>query len=364
MKRSYTLLFCVSALLIAVASCDSTIHEYPDQDTASVTIDMFIDIDPPQIYRIVDYSSGTPETYTSEEWARRSGVAAAAYLQPFTESRVIDPAQWDLHLVWEIYNGDSNAIKEGNARLIRRRSQILSAEDPAPGYSVQIDMPEGEYTLLAWADYTPAGTTGDYFYDTSNMEYIYTDIYLRKTCPDNDQRDSFAEMYEFTVPEVRYVGESQMYTATLTRPQGSYVVLAADYAKYLELTDRPITEYGVALSYPSYVGVGYSVVEERTTASETGLEYSFVPRLYTFDGEETVCIAYDYSFVNKDVSHVQLDADIRHTSGARLIALESMDIPLYADKLTVVIGDFLTGGDNSGGIIIDEGFGDEEIIEY
>lgn len=364
-KRLLVYISAVFALLLPSGCCE-TIHEYPDTGAASVTLTLEVKNDAPEIYTVVDYTSGKMQIYGINEW---QGMQTRAFDAPLFEryylgSQVVDADKWNLRIVYEIYYGGNDEVKRGKGDLITRQSVLLNPQQSFPTHDIKIDLPEGVYTLLSWADYVPAGSEEDYFYDTSNLGALLSDIDKRINCEDNDLRDCFAKVYKFSVENVMYLGEAKNYKTTLIRPQGRYVVLGCDYQDYLKFSDTPVEENRVELLYPTFVNVGYSVPEARPNEGAEGLTYVFRPARYIFDNEEMVCLADDYSFVNGKESLLRLDMKVINPAEKIISSNTGIEIPIYADKLTIVIGNFLANSKNSGGLSVSDAFEDEIVIPY
>ena len=239
MKKN--LFFLVSALILALGmtSCCETIHEYPDEGRAAVSLTMNVRNLAPEIYTVVDYTidNANPGIFGIDEWRSLESRAfdAPQFERYYLGENKIASNEWNLRLVWEIYYGTNEEVRIGRGDLIERKVQLIDAAIELPSYTTEIDLPAGTYTLLAWADYVPIGTEDDHFYDTQNMSAIKSDLVLREDCQDNDLRDCFARTYEFRIENVKYLGEPRHYETTLTRPQGRYVVLATDYKDYLDI---------------------------------------------------------------------------------------------------------------------------------
>lgn len=352
MKRRHCIIATLS-LALMLTSCHETIHEHPDGTEASVTVTLTVDNHEPELYTVVDYTDGTP-VQTSLDLSSRTNDLC---------SRTIDPTQWQVHIVWRLYNGSLSDINGGRAQLVGSGVGV-TGYSYQPTYVVAKDIPQGCYTLLAWADYTPTGTEGDYYYNTSDLSHVQCDLDRRTDCADNDQRDCFCTAYQFTVSGVREYGESRTYNATLTRPQGRYIVLVTDYKKYLQLTDRPVEESTSTVTYPSFINTGYNLQELRPNEGTRGLSYRLAPTMQQWEGQGVVRIADDYSLVNGSESHVTLDMKVSNPTLGVLSTNSGIDVPLYPDKLTVVVGRFLTGDSKNGGLTIDDGFEDEWIIHF
>lgn len=360
MKKN--VIFLLSALILALGmtSCCETIHEYPDEGRAAVSLTMNVRNLAPEIYTVVDYTidNTNPGIFGIDEWRSLESRTfdAPQFERYYLGENKIASNEWNLRLVWEIYYGTNEEVRIGRGDLIERKVQLIDAAIELPSYTTEIELPAGTYTLLAWADYVPIGTEEDHFYDTQNMSAIKSDLVLREDCQDNDLRDCFARTYEFRIENVKYLGEPRHYETTLTRPQGRYVVLATDYKDYLDLSNIPVEQNNVDCFYPTFLNVGYSIPEARPNLSASQIGYKFTPMRYVFDEKEMVSLGDDYSFVNGKESHLILNLMVMNPQGNEISKNENIDIPIYPDKLTIVLGRFLANSGNSGGLGIDDRF--------
>ena len=368
MKKN--VLFLLSALILALGmtSCCETIHEYPDEGRAAVSLTMNVRNLAPEIYTVVDYTidNTNPGIFGIDEWRSLESrtFAAPQFERYYLGENKIASNEWNLRLVWEIYYGSNEEVRIGRGDLVERKVQLIDAAIELPSYTTEIELPAGTYTLLAWADYVPIGTEEDHFYDTQNMSAIKSDLVLREDCQDNDLRDCFARTYEFRIENVKYLGEPRHYETTLTRPQGRYVVLATDYKDYLDLSNIPVEQNNVDCFYPTFLNVGYSIPEARPNLSASQIGYKFTPMRYVFDEKEMVSLGDDYSFVNGKESHLILNLTVMNPQGNEISKNENIDIPIYPDKLTIVLGRFLANSGNSGGLGIDDKFENEIVIKF
>lgn len=368
MKKN--VLFLLSALILALGmtSCCETIHEYPDEGRAAVSLTMNVRNLAPEIYTVVDYTidNTNPGIFGIDEWRSLESRTfdAPQFERYYLGENKIASNEWNLRLVWEIYYGSNEEVRIGRGDLIERKVQLIDAAIELPSYTTEIELPAGTYTLLAWADYVPIGTEEDHFYDTQNMSAIKSDLVLREDCQDNDLRDCFARTYEFRIENVKYLGEPRHYETTLTRPQGRYVVLATDYKDYLDLSNIPVEQNNVDCFYPTFLNVGYSIPEARPNLSASQIGYKFTPMRYVFDEKEMVSLGDDYSFVNGKESHLILNLTVMNPQGNEISKNENIDIPIYPDKLTIVLGRFLANSGNSGGLGIDDKFENEIVIKF
>ena len=368
MKKNVLFLLSAFILALGMTSCCETIHEYPDEGRAAVSLTMNVRNLAPEIYTVVDYTidNTNPGIFGIDEWRSLESRTfdAPQFERYYLGENKIASNEWNLRLVWEIYYGTNEEVRIGRGDLVERKVQLIDAAIELPSYTTEIELPAGTYTLLAWADYVPIGTEEDHFYDTQNMSAIKSDLVLREDCQDNDLRDCFARTYEFRIENVKYLGEPRHYETTLTRPQGRYVVLATDYKDYLDLSNVPVEQNNVDCFYPTFLNVGYSIPEARPNLSASQIGYKFTPMRYVFDEKEMVSLGDDYSFVNGKESHLILNLTVMNPQGNEISKNENIDIPIYPDKLTIVLGRFLANSGNSGGLGIDDKFEEEIVIRF
>ena len=368
MKKNVLFLLSAFILALGMTSCCETIHEYPDEGRAAVSLTMNVRNLAPEIFTVVDYTidNTNPGIFGIDEWRSLESRTfdAPQFERYYLGENKIASNEWNLRLVWEIYYGSNEEVRIGRGDLIERKVQLIDAAIELPSYTTEIELPAGTYTLLAWADYVPIGTEEDHFYDTQNMSAIKSDLVLREDCQDNDLRDCFARTYEFRIENVKYLGEPRHYETTLTRPQGRYVVLATDYKDYLDLSNIPVEQNNVDCFYPTFLNVGYSIPEARPNLSASQIGYKFTPMRYVFDEKEMVSLGDDYSFVNGKESHLILNLTVMNPQGNEISKNENIDIPIYPDKLTIVLGRFLANSGNSGGLGIDDKFENEIVIKF
>lgn len=361
MKRTFAALLPVLLALI-LSGCCETIHEHPDAGTAHITLTMNVKKSGPELYTVIEYDGSNKTIFSANEYDIFSRADMRSTLAELLARTAIDTEKWDLRLSWELYDGTRDDINRGDARLIERKSELIDYAPDMPGHTIEFDAPAGLYTLLAWADFVPKGTVDDYYYDTSDFKSLMSDPDLRRTCANNDQRDCFAQAYDFTVESVPFAGDRRHYETTLIRPQGRYVILASDYDAYRRLTDTPVEENRVEVYYPKFINVGYNILEQRPNDGQEGLSYTMNPRTYDFEDRRMICVGDDYSFVNGEISYVHVNLGVFTPGNSKLSENKNIEIPLYADKLTVVVGKFLATSGGSGGISIDDGFEDEIVI--
>lgn len=342
--------------LVLASACVQTIHEYPKTSDALVKVDIVVDRTPAQLYKVLDVTNqNTPKLHTLSEWTLANTKASQAYsedvLKAFVGAKVSQG--WTIRLVWELYEGET-LMKEG--------VEVLPELVDEPVFHLEFPIKGGNYSLLAWADYVPVDTSEDYYFETSDLRKVLCDNTKRAECKNNEERDCFCSMIPIRVEVPIAALDVQQFHGTLIRPQGRYVILSDDYADYIKLVDVPVENNISTIKYPGFINTGFNVLTGKPNDSSVRLEYLYKPTLYEFKNNTCVLVGEDYSFVNGSESVIMTSLEISNQSTGYTSQYVDTQIPLYANKLTVIIGNYLTVKSQSEGIGISEGFDDEIII--
>lgn len=350
--RAILTLIAVTLLL----SCVQTIHEYPETTDALVKIDLDVDRDPAALYKVLDITvKDSPQLHSLAEWSTKNTKASQDYpielLNTFEQTKPIDG--WTTRLVWELYEGDN---------LVNQGFEVSEELVDRPHYHLEMPLKGGNYVLLAWVDYVPSGTEEDYYFNTEDLRKVTTDNTKRAECMNNEERDCFCVAIPINVEIPRTALEVQEFAGTLIRPQGRYVILSDDYKEYIKQVNFPVEQNVSTVRYPSFINTGFNVMTGRPNDSSVRLEYKYIPTLYEFKNNTCVLVAEDYSFVNGSESIIVADLEIKNQRTDYVSNFDNTQIPLYANKLTVIIGNYLTLKSDTGGFSISDEFEDEIVI--
>lgn len=382
----------VIAVLIGLSSCHDTIHIHPWDEPAAnenAVLTFRIDNRAPQLGAVIDYTVSPPVIIYSDNLpenilANIRAEESASYRQPDAHNPVLQRAialadafdriapydldgdKWDLHLKYEVYAGTSQQVKTGGITPVCSGDITYRADEPAPGHDVEVELPFGNVTVVAVGYFAPKGADGDWFYKTEPLYNIVCDIEKRQGEHDNLYRDCFVIGQEYHIEPTGIEDNVQYVTATLTRPQGRYMVIADDYETYLQISGNDMTDAASRIYYPSYINTAYSVLDRIPIASAYNFGYDFTPTPADTDGSLYVRLGDDWSFVNGDRSNFNIDITVSDKKDSHVINRNTgVSVPVFTDRVTLVVGHWLTKiNEGGGGVIIDPEFSDEIVLRF
>lgn len=283
----------------------------------------------------------------------------------------MDPQDYDLRYTVCVYRADE-AGTFGRVEDIRN---VVAKDDVTdPDYSVEIQLEEGEYRFIVWADYVDAGTLNHKFFNTDDFAEItlLTDEYSGGT----EFRDAFHGTADATVSAGTGLCE---VTVPMARPQARYRFVSTDLAEFItrmqgiraeqeaaaareegrasdhvdeSTINIDLNEFRVVVRYSGYMPSAFNLFTNQTADAVTGVQFeSSIDKL----SESEADLGFDYVLVNGEESSVQVALDIYDRDGTRLSSTNPIEVPIARGKQTVVQGKFLTS-EASGGIGISPGF--------
>ncbi|MDE6853612.1 MAG: hypothetical protein K2J38_00995 [Muribaculaceae bacterium] len=303
-------------------SCD--VHEFPrkSEHKRRLTVELVFEHELP-FYQLVEYDrNGTVVRARTAEYERR--YVLKAYSRSRGELSRSEEAVWT-------FTGDSSD----------------------PGDAVfDIDMPEGEYTLMVWSDFIDAGSGADKHYITSDFAEI--SLADRDRHPGSDDtRDAFRGTADVAVTDSKV-------SIRMERPLAKYTFISTDLDAFLDSRgllvkeERGVAEsdsrdpsraidlssYGVRITYPQYMARSFNMFTNRPADSWVGVSYE--SDLRVIDGNHAE-VGFDYVFVNSHDTSVNVSVEIYDRSDGTVLArLRPVDVPLSRSKHTYVTGPFLT----------------------
>lgn len=340
-------------VVTVMTSCDATIHEYPEpvSDTVTAVLEASVSREPPGMYKTVVYDQNwnrserkMPEDSSANGWQPGDGAS--------------------MRIIMEIYSGepqdDGSTRSTPSERLLRR---VLTVDKDAlpPQDTVRISLPDGEYHILAWADYVYEGTSEDLCYRTDSLTAVRTDIV---SYPDNTMyRSGAAGRKVFSLRMTKDGDTTERINIDMQRPLGRYRVVASDYEDFLR-SGGSLEGMTVEVVYRQYISIGYNVATDESNAFISSYSFDIRPSEYEYDGILEASLFGDYLFTSADRETVVIaDFHFSDASGKEISHCEGIEIPLWRNCETVIVGCFLTSALNDGGgVDIDEGFDDEYIV--
>lgn len=257
-----------------------------------------------------------------------------------------------------------------------KRMTITKAEAVGLNHSLEIDLEEGQYSFLVWADYVAPGTTGDKYYTTSNLAEIT--LSDKNNHPgSNDHRDAFRGQTTGTVDKIN--GGSA--TVQMKRPMARFEFITTDLEEFVAKEaarrsaeegraggDKSETEssdsradlsgYTVRFRYTGFMPSSYNIYGDKPIDAWTGVHFDSSLEAVS-DGTR---MGYDYVMVNGSETSVSVAVEVYDDKGTRISATNTIEVPLVRSKLTVVKGEFMSAS-SGGGVAIDPGFDGEFNIE-
>lgn len=303
----------VLSALLSVMSCD--VHEFPDapKPKRQLTVELVFDHDLP-LFQLVEYDkSGSRVRSRSADCERR-------------------------------YILKAYRISRGEASRGEEISWTFTRDAADPGDAVfDLDMPEGDYTLMVWSDFVDAGSGIDKHYATAD----FADISLmdRDRHPGSDEtRDAFRGTADVAAADSRV-------TISMGRPLARYTFISNDLQAFLDTRGRrgegrdsgraiDLSDYGVRFTYPQYMARSFNMFTNRPADSWAGVSYESDLKVIDSDHAE---VGFDYVFVNSHDTSVNVSVEIYDRSDGTVLArIRPVDVPLSRSRHTYVTGPFLT----------------------
>ena len=268
----------------------------------------------------------------------------------------VDATQYDLRYILEVYDGDNLAYRD---------VQYVEDDFATSTASFSARLLAKSYTFVLWADFVENGSTSDLYYNAESLK----EISYKTTNTADLTKD---EIDAYTAKKVIDLSKSsKSESIKLQRPFGKIRLLA---------TDTPVNPVDMA----------------NTTATITFKDGTTVPNTFNaFTGEASVSVSdptlsiSDYTFTAKTETNPVVTGHTDLTSAYLLGQTyffespvstaykmtvtvnnateqigyrELTNIPVSANKLTTVIGNFYTNEGNLEVIVEDKFGNDEEVI--
>lgn len=274
----------------------------------------------------------------------------------YQKARTKATAEYNLRGVVEFYRKEA---------LVSRTTAILAPTGAEGKYTLTAQVPDGEYDVALWVDYTKEGSKEDKWYDTKSLQAIKL-LHTEKTyTAGSDSREVFYYTGKLTA-----TGGKMVAAFTAERPQAKYTIIANDIARYRELMavnpDKyvPLSELSVSMLYEGYLPCGFNVLTGKPNDSETGFKSNKNPLPAVGAIDREVQIGSDYVFVNGTESSVTVTVVVTDKFDRTLSRVSGVKVDYKRNMLTTVRGDFLTSGVINPGINIDTNWDGIHNVEF
>mgnify|MGYP005875017133 CR=1 FL=1 len=144
----------------------------------------------------------------------------------FTEyqaNRVRATQPYNLRGVAEFY-------QKGGTSLVSRVKAVLTSTTTEGNYTLTAELPQDEYDMTLWVDYTGSGSDEDLWYDTESLQAVTIIAPDQTYAAGSDTREVF-----YGAATVTAAGTSASVTVATERPQAKYTLIADDVERYRQL---------------------------------------------------------------------------------------------------------------------------------
>lgn len=355
----------VIVLLIGVfgglISCDRTIHEYPDAVKSDVIIRPYVDRSSPSAYKEVVYD---------EKWRKTERL-----LDPLPAASYTPDKGHSMRLILDIYKcgyqKTTSSMRHGE--LIERRVLELDRGALPPQDTIHTSLYDGDYCILAWADYVRKNEVKDTYYDAGSLQNIHagttrypSDMHLRSSATGRQYFILSLDLGPEGYPILPDLGKqsSRIIPVMMSRPSGRYKIIASDYEAFVK-DGGNLNGATVKVVYKQYVSIGYDVSLQEPNEFISTYHFEVAPLREETDIRGESVLVGDYIFVGTDKEdNIIADFYFFDADGFEINRCSNIEIPLKRNHETIVKGPFLTRKvDNGGQVSIDENFEGEHIIK-
>ena len=343
--------------LLFIVGCDATIHEYPEIQEALVVLEPNVSRMQPEYHKLVSYDE--------------KGQCTVGMMEETTAQTYQPEDGYVLRIIADVYEGRIDE-QSGERHRVSRRVVITDKDAQPPQDTIHIRLPEGNYYVLAWADYVKEDEEADWHYLTDTLTKIKTnlDTYPANTHHRSSATGSQAFDIDYNLTQEGYpsVGSEVLTSRTvpvnMSRPSGRYRVVALDYDDYLSMGGNP-DEMTVKVIYKQYVSVGYNVATGEPNRFVSTYSFNIRPSDICDEGKKEASLFGDYLFTGSNgETNVVADFYFFDALGHEISHSQNIEIPLKRDHETVIAGYFLTHSLGHGDdVSIDDKFDGEFVVE-
>lgn len=241
--------------------------------------------------------------------------------------------------------------------------------------TVDLQLPEGEYTLMVWADFVKKSTASHHFYNPDN----FSEIMLHGDHKANtDFRDAFRGTLAVEIFGHAIEARSKEIVIKMERPLAKFTVVTTDLQEFFEREEEAarkrsesrgeeydesrgisLDDYNVVFYYSGFMPCAYSMFTDKPIDSKTGVQ--FHSKLEQISNTEAR-MGFDYVMVNGTDASVMVTMGLQDAEGNLVSMSDEINVPLNRSVNTIVRGRFLMQEAN-GGIGINPDFEGDYNIE-
>ena len=252
----------------------------------------------------------------------------------------VDATNYDLRFILEVYDGETLAYRD---------VQSVDENFTAATVNFNARLLAKSYTFVLWADFVEEDSESDLFYNTANLKEIsYTDaVNNNVTVLSTDIADAYSANKVIDLST-----SSKSESITLTRPFGKIRLLATDKDIANKVLETPVSvklDFGSA-KFPSSFNAltgdvsGELAIEAITTPAVFENATSVSGTTYG----NAYLLGYVYAFASTPQAAYPIDVTVYSDAAAanQIGHRELTNIPVSANKLTTVVGNFYSNEGN------------------
>lgn len=279
----------------------------------------------------------------------------------FTEyqaNRVRATQPYNLRGVAEFY-------QKGGSALVSRVKAVLTSTATEGNYILTAELPQDEYDMTLWVDYTGSDSADDLWYDTESLQAVTIIAPDQTYAAGSDTREVF-----YGTATVTAAGTNASVTVATERPQAKYTLVANDVERYRQLMAAnpekyvPLDELSTQIIYEGYLPDGFNAQTGKPNHSSAGYQCSRTALPAVGESDTEVKIGSDYVFVNGSESAVTVTVLVTDKTGRTVSRVTGVEVAYKRNMLTTVRGDFLTAGVVTPGININTDWEGVHNVEF
>lgn len=309
---------------------------------------------------------------------KEGGYKGALQLQLHIDSTMLPPNE----VVWKATRSLMNtenadvrytiraykADKAGKFNTVEHCNVVFTKDRLTEDAVVRLQLEEGNYKFLVWADYVDEGSKEHKFYNTDNFEEV---TYFGEYCGNTELRNVFRGNTETQIRK----GTNNNVTVNLLRPLAKYKIITTDLVRFLHKEKTRLEKeqnenarnapdcsisldsYNVTFRYTQFVPCSFNLFVDNPVDAKTGFEFnSKITQINEHEAE----LGFDYVMLNDEENPMpELNLTITGQDGVMVANMNIKDIMLMRNRMTTIKGEFLTTN-LPGGIIVNPDF-DEDI---
>ena len=325
----------LTMLMISVLAVSCDVHEFPD-DEAAVSVSLRLEFD---------------TDMTQSEYINNSMTDGSISRTPKENAQ--------MRYVIRFYNrtADTRALVSSKYREFVFERTVDGTYDG----DFVVDVPPGDYSVMAWADFVESPENSGYFYDAADFSNISL---LKPHIGNSDYRDAFRGE---TTAKIAMLDHIEPVVVTMERPLAKYEFVSTDLREFLEQeaeaqrqaeaensdenSDTPsdvdqeptrsgidLNNYRILFVYSGYMPNVYNMFTDKPVDSTTGIAFE---GKFSKINDDEISLGFDYVIVNHMETTITLRVAVLNDKGEQVSLTNPINVPIKRSNHTIVKGRFL-----------------------